>query len=107
SNHNSVFYATPAVATRTKATSSFYSQLTGSPFIVTAASLVFGGLNDINFNWRPPHQTHGIGTDVDMDGPADNWRVWQKLIRAGVRGGGFKKCEVHFQNHVHCYALLY
>ncbi|MBI4538356.1 MAG: hypothetical protein HY704_02430, partial [Gemmatimonadetes bacterium] len=67
SNHNSVFYATPAVATRTKATSSFYRQLTGSPFIVTAASLVFGGLNDINFNWRPPHQTHGIGTDVDMD----------------------------------------
>jgi hypothetical protein len=64
---------------------------------------VYGGINDVNRNWAPPHNTHRVGTDVDFDGNADSQRVWDRVILAGQRGGGFARCEVHNRNHVHCY----
>lgn len=102
SDHASVFYATGALAGHATAANGFYRQAAGASFTVTAASLIYGGINDVNFNWRPPHQLHRVGTDLDIDGSADNQRVWDRLIRAGARGG-FRRCEVHNRNHVHCY----
>lgn len=103
SDHPSVFYATPTMAAHAQAADGFYAQITRGPrFVVTAASLVYGGINDVNRNWTNPHVTHRIGTDLDIDGSADNPAVWDRLIRAGHRGG-FRRCEVHNRNHVHCY----
>ncbi len=109
SNHTSIYYATAGAAASAYAAQTFYDSLTNhlDHLRVNAASTIYGGINDVGNNWRPPHATHRIGTDVDFDGNADTQRVWDRVILAGTRGGGFRRCEVHNRNHVHCYARLY
>ena len=103
SDHASVFYATATMAGHASAADGFYSAATGGTrFVVTAASLIYGGINDVNRNWTNPHVTHRIGTELDIDGSSDTQPVWDRLMRAGRRGG-FARCEVHNRNHVHCY----
>ena len=117
SDHNTVFYATPETVEATYRAALFYLLLTATddeegiePLRINAASLIFGGLNDVNRNWAPPHSTHRVGTDVDMDGKAgpagDNPRVWNK-VQLAARAAGFPLCQVHDRNHVHCYHRLY
>jgi hypothetical protein len=103
SDHSSVFYATPTSAARIDPTAIFYDSIQHQTMRVNAASLPFGGVNDVNHNWAPPHSLHRVGKDVDIDGSADTQRIWDKLIKAATTGGGFRSCEVHDRNHVHCY----
>lgn len=78
---------------------------------VNAGSLVFGGLYAVcqapNTRYDAiacgGHRSHRIGTDVDLDWLEDDRQVWDQIIEAGVNKGGFRKCEVHNRNHVHCY----
>ncbi|HEX7117188.1 MAG TPA: hypothetical protein VF212_00260 [Longimicrobiales bacterium] len=117
SDHNTVFFATGETVEATYRAALFYLLLTATddeegiePLRVNAASLVFGGLNDVRHNWAPPHRTHRVGTDVDMDGKADssgdNPRVWNK-VKLAARAAGFPLCQVHDLNHVHCYHRIY
>lgn len=107
SDHAEIFYMQPGYQAKTNATADFYRESFGGTLTVNAGSLPFGGIADVNRNWNPPHSTHRIGTDLDIDGGADNARVFQRLILAGERGGGFAKCEPHNGNHVHCYGRRY
>ena len=108
SNHASVYYATSQMQQHAVAANQFYRASTPDSvnFTVTAAALIYGGINDVVNNWRAPHTTHRVGTDLDIDGSSDTPRVWNRLIAAGRRGG-FALCEVHNQNHVHCYDTRY
>lgn len=110
SDHTHIYYVTPAVSTMTRNTAGFYTRTYDRTLVVTAGSLPWGGIADVNYNWRPPHSTHRIGTDLDIDwgGRSDDHMAnWRRLIRAGQEGGGFTRCEPHNRNHVHCYAVLY
>jgi hypothetical protein len=109
SNHTSIYYATPGAIASAYRAQVFYDSMTNHTdhLRVNAASLIYGGINDVTNNWAPPHRTHRIGTDVDFDGNADTQRVWDRVSLAATRGGGFRRCEVHNRNHVHCYARLY
>ena len=40
--------------------------ITGVPVEITAMSLPWGGLLDINGNWQPPHVTHNTGRVLDI-----------------------------------------
>ncbi len=102
SDHSDIFYATPNTAQRTQRAARNFFALRRAAMRLNAASLVFGGINDIANNWASPHRFHRIGTDVDIDGPADNATIFQQLILAG-QAAGFRLCEVHNRNHVHCY----
>lgn len=44
-----------------------YRALTGRPLSVNDLSLPRGGLFDINGGYAPPHRTHRIGTDADIN----------------------------------------
>lgn len=109
SNHTSVYYATPDAIAAAYRSQAYYDNLTNHTdhLRVNAASLIYGGINDVLNNWTKPHATHRIGTDVDFDGRADSQRVWDQVTLAATRGGGFKYCEIHNRNHVHCYARRY
>lgn len=120
SNHTSVFYLTAAARLATNNTADYFSRHYSQHglFRVNAASLVFGGLNDISFNWSTAplgHKTHRIGTDVDIDiidfdgssADRDSKFYWDLLIEAGTMGGKFLLCEIHNRNHVHCYHQRY
>lgn len=106
SNHSNVYYATPQMAQHALAAHNFHRELTGTSFSITAGALIYGGINDVNNNWGPPHSTHRIGTDLDIDGPGNTPRIFNPQIAAGRRGG-FARCEVHNRNHVHCYDIQY
>lgn len=80
----------------------------GVPLLLTAASLIQGGINDISRNWAPTplgHWEHRVGTDVDIDEQANNDPDRLNAIaRTGVLKG-FQECEPHPRtnpNHVHC-----
>ena len=108
SDHNSLAYATQGAANATYRAQRYYKELTeGTDFLsMNAASLIYGGINDVNNDWQGPHETHRVGTDVDIDGSADTQFVWDQVMLAGTKGG-FAHCEVHNSNHVHCYHTLY
>lgn len=108
SDHNSLAYATQGAANSTYRAQRYYKELTeGTDFLsMNAASLIYGGINDVNNDWQGPHETHRVGTDVDIDGSADTQFVWDQVMLAGTKGG-FARCEVHNLNHVHCYHTLY
>jgi len=108
SDHNSISYSTQGAANATYRAQRYYKELTGETDFLSmnAASLIFGGINDVNNDWAPPHHTHRVGTDVDIDGGADTQYVWDQVMLAGTKGG-FARCEVHNLNHVHCYHTLY
>lgn len=44
--------------------------MTGRHFTVTGASVIWGGLFDINQDWANPHNTHRLGRDIDIDNAA-------------------------------------
>ncbi len=59
--------------------------------IATAASTLFGGINDIGNNWAPPHKFHRIGTDVDID---DARPDTETKLRKLKEAGGLPKVRV-------------
>jgi hypothetical protein len=117
SDHDDLFYVTRSVRDAAEQAGRNYEQATaalpgGSQVMqVNAASTKFGGINDINNDWNPPHSTHRVGYDLDIDGVNDTPAVHRRLIRAAQRAG-FERCERHgpprrAPNHVHCYWYLY
>lgn len=106
SDHSNIYYMRPEYLAKTERAAAYYRESFGETMVVTAGSIPFGGIADVLRNWNPPHSTHRIGTDLDVDGSADNARVWQRLILAG-RHGGYAHCEPHNRNHVHCYGRRY
>lgn len=116
SDHDTVFFAMPAARDATYRAALFYLLVTALddepgvvPLRVNAASLLFGGLNDVRFDWSTPHSTHRVGTDVDLDGKpgpeGGNWRVWKK-VKLASELAGFARCDVHNSNHIHrCHRL--
>ncbi|HET9636357.1 MAG TPA: hypothetical protein VFP26_10550 [Gemmatimonadaceae bacterium] len=108
SHHDGIYYARPDVDILVQKTAKSYSRAFNAtkPLFVTAASLIYGGLEDTGNNWSMPHQLHRIGADVDFDGSADNHKVWDPIMDH-ARRAGFRKCEPHNGNHVHCYTTQY
>ncbi|MBA3670466.1 MAG: hypothetical protein H0W68_00395 [Gemmatimonadaceae bacterium] len=104
SNHGDVFYATPGANAKTLKTAKLYRRIAGIALPITAASLIYGGINDIYNDWRPPHKSHRTGNDLDFDGRSNSPAEHQLIKQLGERGGGFRLCEPHNGNHVHCYA---
>ncbi|MGH7565167.1 MAG: hypothetical protein ACREK5_12205 [Gemmatimonadota bacterium] len=86
----------------------------GSPVLLTAASLVQGGINDIGRNWAPKHSEHRIGTDIDIDdqlGNRDERRLW--ILKDMGEKSKFSHCFPEDGNndgvldHVHCRKMPY
>lgn len=109
SHHDDIYYAAAGMDTRVHKAAKAYSLAFhgANALTVTAASLVYGGLEDVAFDWSEPHQLHRTGADVDFDGAADNHKIWDPLIKIATRSGPFRKCEVHSRNHIHCYTTQY
>lgn len=106
SDHTSIYYVRPWLRPVVLAMGRYYHESFGRRLRLSAASLPWGGINDVNFDWTHPHRTHRVGTDMDINGPADNQAEFRRLIQSG-KVGGFKKCDVHNGNHVHCYGVQY
>lgn len=108
SDHSDIYYVTPEANAATLRTAAAWRDNTGRTLQLNASSLIFGGINDVQNSWKPPHQAHRTGADVDMDGipgaAGDTPRVWNQVILTATAGGGFRKCEVHNKDHVHCYS---
>ncbi len=111
SNHDDIFFATPRAHDITEVIARDYyvesPRETGEQdsLKITSISLRYGGLKDNNNDWRPPHRTHRLGTDVDVNGwdPLDA-ELHKVLIKLGQRAGS-RLCEPHGDppNHVHCF----
>ena len=43
-----------------------YDSITSPRLCINDISLPFGGLFDINGNWRRPHGSHRMGVDIDI-----------------------------------------
>lgn len=77
--------------------------------VVTDASLAWGGLYDYKNTWNPPHNTHRIGTDIDVRSkniPEDNRDEFEKIV---CENYGFPKLEFSGKpnEHYHLYFLPY
>ncbi|MEK7287395.1 MAG: hypothetical protein AAB091_02375, partial [Elusimicrobiota bacterium] len=45
----------------------YFLQTGGQALGINDMSLVFGGLFDVNHDWKPPHNLHRVGRSVDVD----------------------------------------
>ena len=77
--------------------------------VVTDASLAWGGLYDYMNTWSPPHNTHRIGTDIDVRSwniPDNNREEFEKIVCINY---GFPKLEFPGQSneHYHLYFFPY
>ncbi len=110
SSHAAQFFwfLTPTTLQSTQALAVRHRQVFGLPLVLTAAALVQGGINDIGRNWdtRPGHWEHRVGTDVDIDdNPNTNDPDRLNEIDGLGEESGFAECEPHPRsnpNHVHC-----
>jgi hypothetical protein len=66
SDHSDIYLSWTEVDTLAHSTADNYFAAAQGNLTVTAASLPFGGINDVTNNSNPPHNTHRIGTDVDF-----------------------------------------
>lgn len=106
SMHNDIYYVRPGIDRLTYSLGTHFARLDTRTLFITAASLEFGGLYDINNDYSPPHNTHRIGTDVDLDAGDNNEGTFRKIIRAGFEAR-LAPCEIHDKTHVHCYGYVY
>lgn len=112
SNHSDIFYVRPDVATAAQlAGDLFVQQVPGSPALnVSAASLIYGGVEDVYNNWSPPHFEHRIGTDLDLVGPNTRYKMLMRIKNAGERAH-FPDCQPESAGtsnaHTHCRYHLY
>ncbi len=120
SAHDNVYYVAPGVNEKAQKAGKAYRAATygQNPLIVTAASLIYGGLNDIGNNWSTPHKAHRIGTDVDFVGlygqAGHNPRIFALIQAAGMVAGFISPCPPHpfpdsveRDTHVHCSTVQY
>ncbi|MGI8402008.1 MAG: hypothetical protein ACR2NS_10475 [Gemmatimonadaceae bacterium] len=108
SHHDNIYYAAAGIDQKVHKTARAYRlAFPADTLWVTAASLVYGGLEDIHNNWKEDHQLHRTGADVDFDGVRDDHTIWDPLGKFAKRVGGFRKCEPHGGSHLHCYTTQY
>jgi len=108
SDHTSIFYVTPGVGSWTYQLQRDYLAATGRNLTVTAASLPFGGLHDIQGDWFARHNRHRCGFEVDFQGvpPGTTKKKAFKedldlIAELGMKPGRFPSCIVE-RDHVHC-----
>jgi len=112
SDHADIYYVQPNIVQLAQLTGDhFVHQVAGSPALqVSAASLIYGGLEDIYGNWKPPHFEHRIGTDLDLAGPNTKHKTLMRIKDAGQRAG-FPDCHPESAGtpnaHTHCRFHLY
>jgi hypothetical protein len=75
---------------------------------ITSVSLKFGGLYDFDGTWAPPHETHKLGTDVDINGRTSTSPQQHQVLKRIGEAAGARRCDPHppnatVRNHVHCY----
>jgi len=108
SHHDNIYYAASGIDQMVHKTARAYKRaFPANTLWVTAASLIYGGLEDTHNNWSEPHQLHRIGSDVDFDGIRDDHSIWDPIRKIAKRTGGFRKCDPHGGSHVHCYTTQY
>jgi hypothetical protein len=107
SNHSDIYYVQPNIVQLAQLTADhFVNQVPGSPALrVSAASLIYGGVEDIHNDWNPPHFEHRIGTDLDLAGPDTTHNMLMRIKNAGERAG-FPDCHPESAGtrnaHTHC-----
>jgi hypothetical protein len=113
--HDSIFFIKPSVESHVhRAADEYYlqsPQATGAQdsLKITSISLKYGGLYDIDSNWAIPHETHKLGTDVDVNGRNPNSPQLHEVLRRITEAvTPARKCEAHPLNasvktHLHCY----
>lgn len=111
SDHTSVYYATAEVRDLTYEVRDLWRDgpySLDTAFRLNAASLPYGGINDINKNWSNPHLEHRMGTDVDIDTYTPDEVYLDELRRMGI-SAGFAACIIEDpkRDHVHCRAYAY
>lgn len=80
-----------------------------SSLVVTDASLLWGGLYDYKNTWAPPHNTHRIGTDIDVRSKAIPDKNKSKFEEFVCSNYGFPKLEYEGlpNEHYHIYFFPY
>lgn len=116
SDHTSVSYVVPEVAPLLYDLAEDFFLATDDSIRINAASLVYGGINDIPDpkrgkllpNWEPPHKYHRIGTDLDLDTEitGDEERDALEAIRRAALANDFEEC-INEGDHVHCFFRNY
>jgi hypothetical protein len=113
--HDEIFYISAAVEDQVHRVADEYYrqslQATGAQdsLKITSVSLKYGDLYDFDSTWAPPHETHKLGTDVDINGrTSTSPQQHQVLKRIGESVGWARRCDPHppsaaQKNHVHCY----
>ncbi|MFL5578721.1 MAG: hypothetical protein ACJ79S_22425 [Gemmatimonadaceae bacterium] len=106
SAHFDIFYAAPEVAARLPAVVRSYQRMyPGASLRLTGASLLYGGLEDVNNDWRRPHNRHRIGTDVDLNAaPGGGGHAKLEQIRDACLRNFFPSVNIE-ANHMHCYGF--
>lgn len=75
--------------------------------VVTDASLALGGLYDFRNTWNPPHNTHRIGTDIDVRSkniPDDNREEFEKIV---CKNYGFPYLEAEGLDNEHYHLFFF
>lgn len=113
SDHSSIWYLRPEVRQRTyDLAAKWRVDYPNKQLYVTAASLRYGGINDINKNWTTPHVEHRIGSDVDFDADPQTINTLNQLKAMGEGPAPdslafFSECPIHDGTHVHCRYFRY
>jgi hypothetical protein len=115
SQHFDINYATPGTAEKTYQVAELYrlNYPTGTVRL-TAATLIFGGLQDVANNWTGEHAPQGmghirhrIGTDVDLNAALGGGGYERlKAIGDACVSAGFIH-QIDEGNHRHCYDFCY
>lgn len=110
SQHFDIFYASGSTSAKTQEAARLYQLNYPSSLLrLTAATLIYGGLQDVNRNWRAPHIRHRIGTDVDLNAaPGGGGSERLRAIKAACnRAGFFSAIEESGRDHIHCFNFIY
>jgi hypothetical protein len=112
--HDQIFWIRAAVEAQVHQVADEYyrqsAQTTGAQdsLKITSVSLKFGGLYDFHNDWALPHETHKLGTDVDMNGRTNTSPQQHQVLKRLGEAAGSRRCDPHPTNepvktHVHCY----
>lgn len=109
SQHFDIFFARQAVSDATLNVVGIYRKARPNASLrLTAGNLIYGGLQDVNRNWRKPHNRHRIGTDVDLNAAPGGGGV-DKLndIMDACTRAGFERAQLESGlDHAHCFYFV-
>lgn len=101
--HSDNHFLTSAAIKKLKTLANVYAQISnGFPLYLNDASLIWGGLFDIGFNWATPHAGHRRGTGLDIraanSGPNNEGAVPTTLFDELAKGATDNKIKAK----LHC-----